>query len=172
MVENIKLEKLLQFKKNLSKCVNVKHKEFQNKELILSNTSIKKKIGFITSGKATIIKTDENGNTTIMRELKENDIFSNLFYSKSDDEIFIISNNYTDVIMIDYYSIIKNCKMDCPFHNNVVLFLFDLLIEDNRQQIEKIELLSKRTVREKLLFFMKKRMNKDNIFKEANNQKT
>ena len=58
MVENIKLEKLLQFKKNLSKCVNVKHKEYQNKELILSNTSIKKTIGFITSGKATIIKTE------------------------------------------------------------------------------------------------------------------
>ena len=110
MIENPKLEKLLQFKKNLSRCVNVKHKEYQNKELILSNTSIKKTIGFITSGKATIIKTDENGNTIILRELKENDIFSNLFYSKSDDEIFIISNNYTDVIIIDYHSIIKNCK--------------------------------------------------------------
>ena len=55
--------------------------------------------------------------------------------------------------------------MNCPFHNNIVLFLFDLLIEDNRQQIEKIELLSKRTVRDKLLFFMKKRMNKDNVFR-------
>ena len=165
MIENPKLEKLLQFKKNLSRCVNVKHKEYQNKELILSNTSIKKTIGFITSGKATIIKTDENGNTIILRELKENDIFSNLFYSKSDDEIFIISNNYTDVIIIDYHSIIKNCKMNCPFHNNIVLYLYDLLIEDNRQQIEKIELLSKRTVRDKLLFFMKKRMNKDNVFR-------
>ena len=71
MIENPKLEKLLQFKKNLSRCVNVKHKEYQNKELILSNTSIKKTIGFITSGKATIIKTDENGNTIILRELKE-----------------------------------------------------------------------------------------------------
>ena len=139
MVENIKLEKLLQFKKNLSKCVNVKHKEYQNKELILSNTSIKKTIGFITSGKATIIKTDENGNTTIMRELKENDIFSNLFYSKSDDEIFIISNNYTDVIIIDYHSIIKNCKMNCPFHNNMTLTLFDLLI-NNKYRFSPIHL--------------------------------
>ena len=165
MVDNITNDKIINFKKNLSKCVNIKQKSFSNKELILSNNPIRKTIGFITSGKATIIKTDENGNTTIIRELKENDIFSNLFFQNSDDEIFIISNNYTDVIIIDYHTLIKNCSMNCHFHNNLVLFLFELLIEDNRQQIEKIELLSKRTVREKLIFFMKKRMNKDNIFK-------
>lgn len=165
MVDNITNEKIISFKKNLSKCVNIKQKSFSNKELILSNNPIRKTIGFITSGKATIIKTDENGNTTIMRELKENDIFSNLFFQNSDDEIFIVSNNYTDVIIIDYHTLIKNCSMNCHFHNSLVLFLYELLIEDNRQQIEKIELLSKRTVREKLIFFMKKRMNKDNIFK-------
>ena len=165
MVDNITNDKIINFKKNLSKCVNIKQKSFTNKELILSNNPIRKTIGFITSGKATIIKTDENGNTTIIRELKENDIFSNLFFQNSDDEILIISNNYTDVIIIDYHTLIRNCSMHCQFHNNLVLFLFELLIEDNRQQIEKIELLSKRTVREKLIFFMKKRMNKDNIFK-------
>ena len=171
MVDNITNEKIVQFKNNLSKCVNVKHKSFSNKELILSYTPIKKKIGFITSGKATIVKTDENGNTTIMRDLKENDIFSNLFFQNTDDEIFIISNNYTDVIFIDYHTIIKNCSMNCPFHKNLTLFLFDLLIEDNRQQNEKIELLSKRSVREKIIFFLKKRMNKDNIFKVTTSYK-
>ena len=93
MVDNITNDKIIQFKNNLSRCVNVKKKSFKNKELILSYTPIKKKIGFITSGKATIVKTDENGNTTIMRDLKENDIFSNLFFQNTDDEIFIISNN-------------------------------------------------------------------------------
>ena len=171
MVDNITNDKIIQFKNNLSKCVNVKKKSFKNKELILSYTPIKKKIGFITSGKATIVKTDENGNTTIMRDLKENDIFSNLFFQNTDDEIFIISNNYTDVIFIDYHTIIKNCSMNCPFHKSLTLFLFDLLIEDNRQQNEKIELLSKRSVREKIIFFLKKRVNKDNIFKVTTSYK-
>ena len=76
MVENTINERLLQFRKNLSKCVNVTTKQYTNKELILSYTPVRKTIGFITSGKATIIKTDENGNTIIMRELKENDIIN------------------------------------------------------------------------------------------------
>lgn len=49
--------------------------------------------------------------------------------------------------------------------------LFELLIEDNRQLTEKIELLSKRSVREKIIFFMRKRMNKDNIFKVTTSYK-
>lgn len=171
MVENTSNEKILQFRKNLSKCVNVSKKIYTNKELILSYTPIKKRIGFITYGKAFIIKTDIDGNTTIMRELKENDIFSNLFFQNSEDEIYIISNNYTEVVFIDYYSTLKNCHLDCPFHKNLVIQLFELLIEDNRQQNEKIELLSKRSVREKLIFFLKKRANKENTFKVTTSYK-
>ncbi len=163
--------RLLQFKKNLSNCVNVKRKTFYNKDLILSYSPIKKKIGFITYGKANIVKTDSNGNTTIMRDLKQNDIFSNLFFQDSEDEIYIISNEETEVIFIDYYNILKNCNIGCPFHHKLVLTLFDLLILDNKQQNEKIELLSKRTVEEKILFFLKQRMNENNIFKVTTSYK-
>lgn len=164
MIDTTEKDKLNRFKNNLSNCVNVKCKNFYNKELILSDNPIKKKIGFITYGKANIVKTDKNGTTTIMRDLKENDIFSNLFFQESEDEIYIISNNETEVIFIDYYNILKNCNKDCPFHNNLVLTLFELLIKDNKQQNEKIELLSKRTVREKIIYFLKNRMNENNIF--------
>lgn len=171
MLENTINDKLLNFRKNLSKCVNVNTKIYTNKELILSYTPIKKQIGFITYGKAFVVKTDIDGNTTIMRELKENDIFSNLFYKYSEDEIYIVSNNYTEVVFIDYYSTLKNCQKNCPYHTNLVIQLFELLIEDNRQLTEKIELLSKRSVREKITFFLKKRMNKENIFKVTTSYK-
>lgn len=172
MVDNKRNEKILQFRKDLSKCVNCTKKTYNNKELILSYTPIKKQIGFITYGKATIIKNDINGNKTIIRELKENDIISNLFFQNSEDEIYIISNNdFTEVFFIDYYSSLKNCQLKCPFHTNMITFLFELLIEDNRQQNEKIELLSKRSVRDKILFFLKHRLNKDNIFKVTTSYK-
>ena len=104
-------------------------------------------------------------------ELKENDIFSNLFFQETEDEIYIISNEETEVIFIDYYTILKNCNQGCPFHHKLVLTLFDLLILDNKQQNEKIELLSKRTVEEKILFFLKQRMNENNIFKVTTSYK-
>ena len=106
-----------------------------------------------------------------MRELKENDIFSNLFFQDTEDDIYIISNEETEVIFIDYYNILKNCNINCSFHNNLVMTLFDLLIVDNKQQNEKIELLSKRSVEEKLLFFLKQRMNDKHIFKVTTSYK-
>ena len=171
MAKTLDETRLLQFKNNLSSCVNVKRKMFYNKDLILNYAPIKKKIGFITYGKANIVKMDKNGNTTIMRDLKENDIFSNLFFQDSEDEIYIMSNGETEVIFIDYYTILKNCNKQCPFHNKLVLALFDLLILDNKQQNEKIELLSKRTVEEKILYFLKQRMNENNIFKVTTSYK-
>lgn len=171
MFETIEKEKINTFKNNLSSCVNVTRKDFTNKQLIISNFSRKNLIGFITYGKASIIKTDINGNTTIMRELKENDIFSNMFFQHSEDEIYIISNNQTEVIFIDYYNTLKNCNKNCPFHNNLVITLFDLLIKDNRKQNEKIELLSQKTVRDKILYFLKQRMNNDNIFRVTTSYK-
>ena len=171
MAKTLDETRLLQFKNNLSSCVNVKRKMFYNKDLILSYAPSKKKIGFITYGKANIVKMDKNGNTTIMRDLKENDIFSNLFFQDSEDEIYIMSNGETEVIFIDYYTILKNCNKQCPFHNKLVLALFDLLILDNKQQNEKIELLSKRTVEEKILYFLKQRMNENNIFKVTTSYK-
>ena len=116
MLKTLDETRFHEFKKNLSSCVNIKSKTFYNKDLILSYSPIKKIIGFITKGKANIVKMDKEGNTTIMRDLKENDIFSNLFFQDTEDEIYIISNGETEVIFIDYYNIIKNCKSNCPFH--------------------------------------------------------
>lgn len=170
MSNTIEKKEFLNFKKQLSNCVNATTKQYTNKELILSYTPIKKTIGFITYGKAFVIKIDIDGNIIIMRELKENDIFSNLFFQNSEDEIHIISNEYTEVVFIDYYSIINN-NLNNQTNKNITIQLFELLIEDNRQQNEKIELLSKRSVREKLIFFLKRRTNKDNIFKVTTSYK-
>ncbi len=172
MVDILRNDEDTIFRKYLSNCVNTQSKTFYNKELILSFTSIKKQIAYISYGKATIIKTDINGNTTILKELKEQDIFSNLFLQDFEDEIYIISNSaMTEVTFIDYSTILKDCTKNCPFHHQLVIHLFELLIKDNRQQNEKIELLSKRTVKEKILFFLKKRMNENHVFKVTTSYK-
>ena len=171
MLDTIDTNKLLIFQKNLSNCVNTHKKTFNNKEIIISNYSLKKQIGFIIYGKAHIIKTDINGSTTIMRELKSNDIFSNLFFQNTEDEIYIISDQTTEVIFIDYYSMLKNCSKNCPIHSNIILTLLELLINDNKKQNEKIELLSQKSVREKFLYFLKQRMNTNKVFKVTTSYK-
>lgn len=162
LVQNYDIEL---FSNYLSNCVNTTCKIYQKKESILNFSPSKRLIGFIQYGKAQVIKTDIEGKTTIIKELKKHDIFSNLFFENFEDEIYILSCDTTKVIFIDYYDIIKNCNQGCKSHNNMVLLLFELLIHDYKQQNEKIELLSKRSVREKIMFFLKSRMNEKHFFK-------
>ena len=158
MLDNTRNEEFVILQNNLSNCVNAVKKTFYNKELIINNNLSRKQICLITYGKANIMKTDINGNTTILRDLKVNDIFSNLFFQNTEDDIYVISNKITEVIFIDSYSILKNCSKQ-------------LLINDNKKQNEKIELLSKRTVRERFLFFLKQRMNANKVFKVTTSYK-
>lgn len=171
MAENKEINKYLLLQKNLSSCVNTKKIIYKNKEIITNNFEAKKRLGFIISGKANIIKTDINGNTTIMRELKTNDIFSPLFFQNSEDEIFLESKETTEVIIIDLSPLLKGCQKKCSIHNNLIKSLFKLLIKENKEQNEKIELLSQKTVRDKILYFIKQRMNENKIFKVTTSYK-
>ncbi len=152
------------FKSYLSTCVNTICKVYRAKEVILNLSPAKKLIGFIEYGNAKVIKTDMDGNTVIIKELKKYDIFSNLFFDSFEDDIYIMSSEETRVIFIDYYDTIKNCNRGCNYHNSMIFTLFELLIRDYKQQNEKIELLSKRCVRDKIMFFLRQRMNEDNVF--------
>lgn len=164
MVKIIENTDINRFQNYLSNCVNTTCKIYQEKEAILDFSITKKQIGFIEYGNAKVVKTDMDGNTTIIKELKQHDIFSNLFFDSLEDDIYIISSKETKVIFIDYYDAIKNCNRGCSYHNNMIFTLFELLIRDYKQQNEKIELLSKRTVRDKIMFFLSQRMNEENVF--------
>lgn len=160
-----------QIKKDLSNCVNIKHKSYYYNELITRYSNNKKQIFYINHGNALIMKHDKDGNTIMLRDLKENDIFSNLFYQGIDDDIYVTSNStIAEISIIDYSAIIKDCSKECPYHNRFVLSLFELLIEDNRQLNIKIELLSNKRVRDRIIFFLKQRA-KNNIFKVTTSYK-
>ena len=165
-------QRFLSLKNNLSNCVNIKSNTYYNNELIANFNTNKKLIYYINHGRALIMKNDIDGNKKMLRDLKENDIFSPLFYKNFEDEIYVISNsNVTEIAVIDYSKIIKDCDMNCPFHNRLVLSLYELLIKDNREQNEKIDMMSKRNVREKIIVFLKQRTNENNVFKVTTSYK-
>ena len=59
-------------------------------------------IGIILEGNAQIIRTDYNGNRTIIEELKEESVFGTAISSLSSDECEIITKEETKVLIIDY----------------------------------------------------------------------
>lgn len=147
----------LTFLENLSKCVNTKKNTFLNGEYILNYVSKRKIIGIILDGNADLRRIDIKGNVTILERLSKGDIFSEMFMDESEDSIFLLATDKTEVLFIEYNHILKDCKVNCHYHSFVLNTIMDLMLKNTIQLNNKIAILSSRTIREKILSYLKER---------------
>ena len=116
-------------------------------------------IAIIEKGYIHIMQNNYNGTSTLIEELEEGDIFSlaTLFLSdsyeiiaKEDSELLLISNN--DLI---------NYEENDKVYNQFIKNLFIILNERLKDKNERIEILTKKTIRNKLLEYFKIMSNKN-----------
>ncbi len=135
------------------KCFNAKKRVFKKDAIIMTYLGNANTIGIITEGKAELIRNDYNGNRTILESLNKNDIFGEVFSSYNINELSIKASEETTVLFIDYYHITKRCKKACPYHSKLVENTLDILSQKIVTNNERIEILAKRTTRDKLLAY-------------------
>lgn len=117
---------------------------------ILSSIKNDNFIAIILEGRIQIIKTDYNGNRTIIEELKENGMFGTKISSLSNQEYDVITKENTKIIMIDYERIINNDNQT-PYYNQFIKNILEIIISMTNNKNNRIEILTKKTIRNKLL---------------------
>ena len=115
-ITNINKEKIL---KSLEG--NTLH--FKKNNTILSNIKQDNIIGIILEGYIQIVKTDYNGNRTIIEDLYDNDIFSSKMSNISNSEYSVTTKEDTKLIII-YFNEILNNDLNTSYYNQ---FLKNLL---------------------------------------------
>jgi len=108
-------------------------------------------IGIITKGYIQIIKTDYNGNRIIIDELEENDIFGTLLFSLKKNEYNVLAKEETEIIIIDYDQILSNEPTNKEYYNQFLKNLLTIIMRKIQEKNERIEILTKKTIRNKLL---------------------
>lgn len=108
-------------------------------------------IGIVLEGKAQIIRTDYNGNRTIIEELEEESVFGTTISSLSSDECEIITKENTKVLIIDYDLIIKKENTNYAYYNQFIKNLLNITTEIIEEKNDRIEILTKKSIRDKLL---------------------
>lgn len=108
-------------------------------------------IGIILEGKAQIIRTDYNGNRTIMEELEEESVFGTALSSLSSDECEIITKEDTKVLIIDYDHILESENNNYAYYNQFIKNLLEITTNIIDEKNDRIEILTKKTIRDKLL---------------------
>ncbi len=123
---------------------------FPKNELILSNINQGNIIGIVIKGMMQIIKTDYNGTRTIIEELEENDIFGTII-SPLSNEYDILTKEESTVYIIDYDEIKKLDLENKSYYNQFIKNLLEIIILKIEERNNRIEILTKKTIRNKLL---------------------
>ena len=141
--------------KNLSdNCVRIQKKTFSKGQIITTYIEKRKQICVLVSGTADLIRYDLKGNKDIIETFHSNDIFGEAFYPvNTNNELFVLATQNCEVLLFLYDDIHVKCRINCRFHPTLVSNILDLVIKRTVHQNTRIEILSKRTIREKLLSY-------------------
>lgn len=144
-IEDIDVKKMLS-------CFEAKTLHFKKDTTILSNVANTTQVGIITRGSAIIIRYNFNGSRNIIEKINEGETFGS-FSASFSEEVYIISLEETDVIMFEYSRMINRCKKNCEYHNKLIDNMVKILSLKLQNYNERIEVLTKKTIRDKLLAY-------------------
>lgn len=142
--KNISEEKINELLKN-----SVARKiTFQKDNIIFSKLVDDDLIGIILSGNANIVKYEYNGNRVILDNLEYDAIVGRPFLN-FDNDVSIVASSDCEVLFLDYSYLMKNSTLYHEINNNIIEMLGKMIQKLN----ERVEILSKRSIREKLLCY-------------------
>ena len=135
-------------------CSKIQKNFFAKNSVITTYIEKRQQICILLSGKADLIRYDLNGNKDIIDRFNPNDIFGEAFYPiNNNNELFVLATDDCEVLLFSYDDIRVKCKNNCKFHSILTSKLLELVFENVIHQNTRIEILSKRTIREKLLAY-------------------
>lgn len=136
-------------------CLNLSIREFDKNAIVLPQGAVIDQIGIVITGSLQLHKTDYFGNNAILATLGELELFGESFAgSRLPIPIEVIATTKTVVAFVDYDKIINPCSQNCIDHRSLSTKLVRLLAIKNIALTEKIDIITKRSTRAKILAYL------------------
>lgn len=138
------------------KCLNARTMPYKKNEYILRNGETVNSIGMVLEGLALVEKEDIWGNRTIISEISPGSLYAESYacLSKLPAEISVIASDNTTVMLFDIRRILTTCSSSCGFHTKLIQNLLYTIAQKNVLLTKKMEYISKKTIKEKLLAYL------------------
>ena len=139
-------------------CFHAVQKSFRPNEVIYDfMTTGTNAVGIIERGEASLIRIDAEGVSTVLEEMGAGGVFGRIlaFSTSSRDSIQVVCRTPCDVLFIDYSHILKRCERACTHHSLLVQNMLRLLSDKAQALSERVDVLSRRSIREKLLCYFR-----------------
>ena len=144
--------------RSLLTCFQAVQKAFRPDDLIYDFSAPNNDaVGIVERGGAALIRVDEEGVSTVMEELGPGGVFGRTlaFASSSGDSMEVVCRTPCDVLFIDYPHMLKRCEHACGHHSVLVQNMLRLMNDKAQALSQRVDVLSRRSIREKLLCYFR-----------------
>lgn len=115
----------------------------------------KESIGLVIDGSLDIIRIDYNGTRTIIETIYDDEILGTSLTSLLSNDYEIITREDTKILWLDYKVILGINDIKYSYYNQFIKNLLMIALEKNTQKNERIEILTQKTIRNKLLEYFR-----------------
>lgn len=142
--------------KGLLECFGARIRKFEKEEMIIRQGDVISNIYLILDGEVNIEKDSYWGRRIIISRLGKNDNLALSFVGSKDVESSVdaITVKDTIVLVLRYEKCTSMCQNACTRHKVLINNLFRILSKENIELIQKIENVSQKTIRDKLLTYL------------------
>ena len=136
-------------------CFGVQERYFKPEELIYDFDTGRHTIGVLATGSAIVERMDRRGDRTILEHLEPGGVFGEMlmFQNVLGDSVCVSCEKTCCVWFFPEEKLERRCEKNCGHHNRMIENMFRLIRDKATALSERVEVLSRRSIREKLLCY-------------------
>ena len=137
-------------------CIGYHVRSYQKGEIIAFEEENINHVGVVLEGTVDMIKEDVWGNRTMLLRTYPEDIFGETFACGEDSlsVVTFVASRDCKVLFLSFCRVMHTCTHACQFHQTLIENMVRLIARKNRELMRKVEVVSKKTLREKILAYL------------------
>lgn len=137
-------------------CTGYHRAQYQKGDALILEEEHIRHIGLVLSGSVDMVKEDLWGSKSLLMRIGRSDLFGESFACCEDtlSAVTFLAAEDTDVLFIPFHRIMHTCTNACDFHHRLVENMVRIIAAKNRDLMRKVEIVSKKTLRDKILTYL------------------
>ena len=141
---------------SLLDCLNATVKTWKKGEYIFHAGEITEHFGMILEGTVQVVSDDYWGERQILAGFRKGQLFGEAYACMEKTPLMVsaLAVEETQVLMLNAHRVLQTCTSACDFHRRLVENLVGILAKKNLTLTRKIDQVSKKTIRGKVLAYL------------------